>query len=99
MTDIAEQPAAERIARVIAAIPLSPNAEGPQGSDRPVADAVDDAWRGELDRAVAVLKTLREPTRAMVEAGRAAGNDPAEVWSAMVRTAIDERSGSPGTVM
>ena len=96
MTDTATTSAVTRIARVIAAVPLSPNAEGPQGSDRAVSDAVDDAWNDEVDRAVAVLRTLREPTQAMVEAGRTAGGDPAEVWSAMVRAAIDEHESTIG---
>ena len=96
MTDVAENSAVERIARVIAAVPLSPNAEGPQGSERPVADQVDDAWRDEVDRALAVLRTLREPTEAMVAAGRAAGGDPANIWNEMVRAAIDEHESTIG---
>lgn len=89
MTDIAVTSPVERIARVIAAQALSPNGEGPQGSDQPVAVEVDRAWRGEVERALAVLKTLREATPEMVEAGRAAGGDPAAVWAAMVNAALD----------
>lgn len=96
MTDIAQTSLAERIARVIAAVPLSPNAEGPPGADRAVADAVDDNWRDEIDRAGAVMRTLREPTPAMVAAGAAAGDDPAEIWSAMVRAAINEPANGRG---
>ncbi|MGK6320139.1 MULTISPECIES: hypothetical protein [Sphingomonas] len=99
MTDIAETPPAVRIARVIAAAALSPNAEGPQGSERPVSDAVDDAWRLEVDRARAILRTLREPTRTMVAAGNAARGDAAEVWSAMVRAAIEEEESAEGIAL
>lgn len=89
MTDIAVTSPVERIARVIAAQALSPNGEGPQGADRPVSTEVDQTWHGEVARAAAVLRTLREPTPEMVEAGRGAGDDPAAVWSAMVNAALD----------
>ena len=93
MTDIAVTSPVERIARVIAAEALSPNGEGPDWSERgAVSDQVDSAWRQEVDRAVAVLRTLREPTPEMVEAGRASGGDPAEVWSAMVRAALEQHA-------
>lgn len=91
MTDIAVTSPVERIARVIAAEALSPNGEGPDWSERgAVSDQVDSVWRQEVDRALAVLRTLREATPEMVEAGRAAGSDPAEIWSAMVRAALDQ---------
>jgi len=89
MTDIATLPPVERIARVIVAEALSPNAEDRGGSDRAISDQVDSEWRGEVGRAIAVLRTLREPTPEMVEAGKEAGDDPAEIWNAMVRAAID----------
>lgn len=89
MTDIAILSPVERIARVIAAEALSPNGEGPDWAGG-VSDAVESSWREEVPRAVAVLRTLREPTPEMVDAGRAAGGDPAEVWNAMVRAAIDQ---------
>jgi hypothetical protein len=87
MTDISVTSPLERIARVIAAEALSINAGG---QDASVGGAVDAVWREERARALAVLKTLREPTPEMVEAGRAAGSDPAEIWSAMVRAAIGQ---------
>jgi hypothetical protein len=90
MTDTSVTSPVERIARVIAAEMLSPNAEGAEELGRPVSTIVDSIWRQETDRAVAVLRTLREPTPEMVEAGLAAGSDPAAIWSAMVRAAIDE---------
>ena len=55
-----------------------------------MSDQVDAVWRQEVDRAVAVLRTLREPTPEMVEAGRAAGSDPAEIWNFMVRAAVEQ---------
>ena len=87
MTDISVTSPVERIARVIAAEALSANGEG---WDRSAGGEVDAVWREEVPRAVAVLKTLREPTPEMLDAGRAAGGDPAEVWNAMVRAALAE---------
>ncbi len=91
MTDIAITSPIVRIARVLTAENLSANAEG---SEQSAGGDVDSAWEGEIDRARAVLKTLREPSPEMIEAGRAAGSDPAEIWSAMVRAAIDEAADS-----
>lgn len=90
MTSIANTSPIERIARVIAAEMLSPNAEGAGELGRPVSQIVDTIWPRETDRAMAVLRTLREPTATMIEAGRAAGDDPARIWSAMVNAAIAE---------
>ena len=91
MTDVAVTSPIERIARVLAAEERSPNGEGPDWSDGAVASEVDAVWRHETGRALAVLKTLREATPEMIDAGRAAGDDPAEIWSAMVRAAIEQR--------
>ncbi|MES2444101.1 MAG: hypothetical protein V4574_14835 [Pseudomonadota bacterium] len=91
MTDIAITSPLVRIARVLAAENLSANADG---SEQSAAGDVDSAWEGELDRARAVLRTLREPSPEMIDAGRAAGSDPAEIWSAMVRVAIEEQAGT-----
>ena len=92
MTDIAILSPVERIARVLAAEERSPNGEGPDWSDGPVSTEVDALWHREAGRALAVLKTLREATPEMIDAGRAAGDDPAEIWSAMVRAAIEQRA-------
>lgn len=90
MTDVAVLSPVERIARVLAAEALSPNGEGFDWSERgPVSDRVNAVWRTEIDRANAVLRTLREPTPEMVEAGRRAGANPAEIWNAMVRAALE----------
>jgi hypothetical protein len=87
MTDISVTSPVERIARVIAAEALSINGEG---QDPSVGGAVDAVWDAEVPRALAVLRTLREPTPEMVEAGRAAGGDPAQIWNAMVLAAIGQ---------
>ena len=87
MTDISVTSPVERVARVIAAEALSINGEG---RDPSAGGEVDAVWEQELPRAMSVLRTLREPTPEMVEAGRAAGGDPAEVWNAMVRAAIGQ---------
>ncbi len=87
MTDISVTSPVERIARVIAAEALSLNAQGQDSSAGGMVDAV---WREELGRARAVLKTLREPTPEMIDAGRAAGGSPAEMWSAMIARALED---------
>ncbi|MCD2323708.1 hypothetical protein LQ953_06730 [Sphingomonas sp. IC-56] len=87
MTDISVTSPVERIARVIAAEALSINGEG---QDPSAGSEVDAVWPQEVNRAMAVLRTLREPTPEMVEAGRGAGSNPAEIWNAMVRAAIGQ---------
>ena len=77
--DISTTGIVERIARVLAAQRLSVNAHGAQAS---ASAAVDDAWRGHVDDAMAVLRTMREPDQAMARAG-----DPL-VWEAMVLAAL-----------
>jgi hypothetical protein len=73
--DVSTTPIAERIARVLAAEQISANA----GGDRESASAeVDARWHDYLPHAIAVLKTLREPDRAMAAAGDVA------VWEAMI---------------
>jgi hypothetical protein len=94
MTDTALTSPVERIARVIAAEALSPNADGPHGSERAVSAQVDAEWSDEVARAVAILRTLREPSPEMVAAGNAAGGDAAGIWNAMVRAAIGEHESA-----
>ena len=89
MTDVSVTSPIERIARVIAAEMVSPNGEAAEGPDEPVSVIVERIWRAEVERAVAILHTLREPTREMVAAGREAGDDPALIWNAMVRAALE----------
>lgn len=86
--DVATTTAAERIARVLAAERLSANAEGEVESAGPEVDV---HYRDHLVEAMAVLRTLREPSRAMAAAG-----DPA-VWERMILAAIEE--AKPATVV
>jgi hypothetical protein len=79
MMDIADTPAIERIARVLAGQRLSANGDG---SGHSVGRDVDKAWPEFVDDAVAVLRTLREPDHDMAAAG-----DPA-VWTKMVLAAL-----------
>ena len=86
--DISTRPAAERIARVLAGQRISANGEGDAES---AAERVEDSWRDYLADAAAVLRTLREPDRAMAAAG-----DPA-VWERMILAAIEQ--ARPETVV
>ncbi|HVI99810.1 MAG TPA: hypothetical protein VM657_12175 [Sphingomonas sp.] len=86
--DISTQPAAERIARVLAGQRISANGEGDEES---AAREIDAVWRDYLPDAAAVLRTLREPDQAMAEAG-----DPA-VWEKMILAAIEQTK--PETVV
>ena len=73
----------ERVARVLAGHALSRNAEG----DRPSAgEAVDALWGEYSDAALAVLRTLREPSAAMLAVGDAG------VWDRMIHAAIEEET-------
>ena len=76
------RPLVERIARVLAGAALSSNAEG---SDPSAAEKVDQAWPDYLNRAFAVLHTLREPDEAMAAVGDVA------MWRNMVAAAIAQR--------
>ena len=78
--DVSTTPIVERIARVLAAQRISANADGDAES---AADAIDDDWKDYRADALAVLRTLREPDRAMAAAGDVA------VWEKMVRAGID----------
>ena len=76
------RPLVERIARVLAGAELSSNAEGIEASAGP---EVDRAWRAYVNRAIAVLRTAREPDEAMAAVGNA------EMWRNMVEAAIAQR--------
>jgi hypothetical protein len=69
----------ERVARVLAGHALSSNAEG--GLDS-AAEAVDASWPDYADAALAILRTLREPSTAMAAAG-----DP-KIWERMIDAAL-----------
>lgn len=79
--DVASTTLAERIARALAGLDHSANADG---AERSASSSVDETWTAYLGQADAVLRTIREPSEAMSAAG-----DPG-VWSAMVETAISE---------
>lgn len=59
----------ERIARVIAGYRLSANADGAECS---AGGAVDALWVAHRDEALAILRTLREPSPTMLETGMGA---------------------------
>ena len=72
---IRPRPLAERIARVLAGIALSSNAEG---SDPSAGAKVDVAWPQHMNQALAVLHTMREPDEAKAAVGDL---EPGEGWS------------------
>ena len=74
-------PLAERIARVLAGVALSSNAEG---SDPSASEKVDSAWPEHMNQALAVLHTMREPDEQMASAG------DSETWRKMVEAAIEQ---------
>lgn len=76
------RPLVERIARVLAGVALSSNAEG---SDPSAGKRVDLAWPEHLNQALAVLHTMREPDEAMAAAG------DLDTWTRMVDAAIAQR--------
>src|SRR3546814_9448560 len=73
----------ERVARTLAGHALSRNAEGDMAS---AGEAVDALWGEYSDAALAVLRTLREPSAAMLAVG------DAEVWDRMIHAAIEEET-------
>ncbi|MFC0203936.1 hypothetical protein [Novosphingobium soli] len=79
--DVANTALAERIARALAGLDHSANADGVEAS---ASVSVDETWRAYLERADAVLRTMREPSQAMARSGDAA------VWATMIETAITE---------
>ena len=79
MTGAANTNLVERIARVLAGVSLSSNAEG---NDPSAADKVDQAWREHVNQALAVLHAIREPDDAAAAAGDAG------VWQSMVEASI-----------
>ena len=73
----------ERIARVLAGHELSRNGEGDMAS---AGDAVDALWPEFTEQALAILRTLREPSARMAAAGDAA------VWERMILAAIEDET-------
>ena len=79
--DVATTTLAERIARALAGSDHSANASGTEQS---ASTSVDETWRGYLEQANIILRTIREPSSAMSVVG------DVRVWSAMVEQAIME---------
>lgn len=79
--DVAITALAERIARVLAGLDHSANADGLETS---ASTSVEETWRAYLEQADAVIRTMREPSAAMARAGDAG------VWAAMIEAAITE---------
>ncbi len=81
--DRAAKPPIERIARVLAGHALSSNAEGDMDS---AGAAVDALWPDYSDAALAILRTLREPSGRMLAVGDGA------VWDRMIHAAIEDET-------
>ncbi|HMI40227.1 MAG TPA: hypothetical protein VK485_03225 [Sphingomicrobium sp.] len=79
---IAHSPLVERIARVLAGLAMSKNANG---DDASVSGDVDLCWPDFREDAIAVLRELREPDSEMAQAGDAA------TWQKMVHAALDQK--------
>ncbi|WP_298809458.1 hypothetical protein [uncultured Sphingomonas sp.] len=79
--DVSVTPLVERIARVLAGQRISANGVGQEES---AAKLIDLKWPDYRDDALAVLRTLREPSEAMAAAGDVA------MWERMVLVALDE---------
>lgn len=79
--DVATTPLAERIARALAGLDHSANADGLETS---ASTSVDETWRAYLEQADAVLRVMREPSEQMARSG------DVSVWAAMVEAAIAE---------
>ncbi|RYD85825.1 MAG: hypothetical protein EOP61_38470 [Sphingomonadales bacterium] len=73
----------ERVARALAGHALSKNAEGDMAS---ASEAVDALWPDYRAAALAVLRTLREPSGRMLAVG------DAEVWDRMIHAAIEDET-------
>ncbi len=73
----------ERIARVLAGHELSRNGEGELAS---AAAAVDVLWPDYTAAALAILKTMREPSGRMLAVGDAG------VWERMIAAAIEDET-------
>ncbi len=73
----------ERVARVLAGYALSRNGDGEMCS---AGEAVSALWGEYSEEALAVLRTLREPSAAMLAVG-----DP-EIWDRMISAAIEDEA-------
>src|SRR3546814_1554488 len=82
---VSSTPAVERVARVLSGLKLSQNAEG---ADPHASDAVDMEWQDEIENALAVLRTLREPDDDMAAVG------DVKTWDRMIAAARSEEHTS-----
>jgi len=81
--DVATTSPIERIARVLAGHEMSRNAEGDMDS---AGEAVDALWPEYADAALAVLRTLREPSARMAAVGDMA------IWERMILAALEDET-------
>jgi len=81
--DAAKTAPVERVARVFAGHALSRNAEGDMGS---ASSAVYDLWPDYAPAALAVLRTLREPSGRMLAVG------DGDMWDRMITAAIEDET-------
>lgn len=81
--DAARTAPVERVASLLAGHALSRNAEGDMES---AGTAVDDLWPNYAPAALAVLRTLREPSGRMIAVG------DAEIWERMIIAAIEDET-------
>lgn len=82
--NIAATPIVERIAKVLAALQLSRNADGFEAS---ASQSVDLEWEDRIGDALAILRTMREPDAEMARVG-----DP-KTWEAMIGAALALHGG------
>lgn len=79
--------AVERVARVLAGLKHSRNADGTEAH---ASDSVEVEWHHCIDNALAVLRTLREPDTDMAVIGDVG------IWERMIAAAIGEPAEAPG---
>lgn len=83
---ISTTPILERIARFLAGMQLSGNADG---VEQQAGRSVDMQWTDHVPAALAILKTMREPDEEMARAGHV------DVWDHMITVAIREAELNP----
>jgi len=83
---ISTTPILERIARVLAGMRLSGNADG---GEEQAGLSVDLQWADHVPEALVILRTMREPDEEMARAGNV------DVWDHMITVAIREAELNP----
>jgi hypothetical protein len=79
--DMANIPAIERIARVLAGRAASANADGDEASASVTADQ---SWPDHREKAISILKALREPDAAIASVG------DGQLWTRMIEAALGD---------